>query len=545
MVEHRARHRARARPARASSSSASSIGPRRPGAVGRPARGSSCGRSASCARVRAELRDGRARRRRHPPDAGAPAARGVGRPAGLAPRLTRRSRPRGRGPRAGGGAAPDGARPRPDQPVLRRGGAQHGHSWRGVPRAARSSPGGRVAIDKPPVDLWLQVASHASCSASTPSGCCCPRRWAASRSSPRSWLLRTIFGCAAALAGGAGARRGALGGDRRPQRHDGRGHGRARGGRRRARSRERRAAGACGRWPLAGVLLGLAFEVKLAEALLPIAAAVLLWARRGRARGAAAAVALGLLGTPSSPTALAWLVVVTLVPLHPRPWALGASDGSPWRAALVYNGVARLPARQRRADRAGRRRAARARIRRRPKEVAPCAPGARARRRAGPAADPPGPLRLLSGHAHGRGSASRPRRRGRARALALRRWRGLDRPAAAGCSTRGLWLVAGVALCSAMPGLRPRYLACLDPAGRRAWARESPWRCGAVRAARRSRAPRCSARSSCSPLATAVAAVRHGTQASGARARCRRPASRGAVGLPARRTAPGRPTRSP
>ena len=108
-------------------------------------------------------------------------------------------------------------------------------------------------------------------------------------------------------------------------------------------------------WPLAGAgaLLGLAFEVKLAEALLPHRRGGALVARRGAARAASADGRPRLLGTTFVATALAWLVVVTVVPLHPRPWALGASDGSPWRAALVYNGVARLLPGSR-ADRAGR-----------------------------------------------------------------------------------------------------------------------------------------------------------------------------------------------
>ena len=215
------------------------------------------------------------------------------------------------------------------------------------------------------------------------------------------WLLQHPAGpCARRSPEALALAVAALGGDRRPQRHDGRRHGRAGGGGRGRRRRGPRAAGDCGPWPAPGVLLGLAFEVKLAEALLPVCAAAALWwfagprARRPRAFG------LGLLGGAFLASALAWLLIVTVVPLHPRPWALGASDGSPWRAALVYNGTARLlggggnpRARLRRAEPG---REARPRLRvERPRGAEPRLRGARRRRArlppspAAPASTPP------------------------------------------------------------------------------------------------------------------------------------------------------------
>ena len=95
------------------------------------------------------------------------------------------------------------------------------------------------------------------------------------------------------------------------------------------------------------------------------------------------------------------------------------------------------------------------------------AAGARARRRARAPADaaraaapalgprPPGPVDRL----RGRRRTGRARRRPGAAPLARARPRRPRRAADA-----RVWLVAGLALCSAMPGLRPRYLACLDPA---------------------------------------------------------------------------------
>ena len=131
---------------------------------------------------------------------------------------------------------------------------------------------------------------------------------------------------------------------------------------------------------------------------------------------------------------------------------------------------------------------------------------------------PPGPLRLLSAHAHlGRwiGFEAVAALAALAVALALRRWRGLDRTGRGGLLTLGVWLVAGIALCSAMPGLRPRYLACLDPAVAACLGAGVAL---AVRGRPR-RAQVAGAALLCAvlafPLATALAAVRHGAQASG------------------------------
>ena len=260
----------------------------------------------------------------------------------------------------------------------------------------------------------------------------------------------------------------------------------------------------------AGALLGLAFDVKLAEALLGVAAAIVLWLATGP-RGAPLRLrGLAIGGGAFMVTALAWLVAVTILPLHPRPWALGSSDGSPWRAAFVYNGVDRLlpghtatvavpPAVP---VATGRDAAAVARRARDHAAALARRPGA------------PGPLRLLSTHAHlltWIGIEAVAALAALAVALALGAHRTLDRIGRGGLLGLGFWLVAGLALCSVMPALRPRYLACLDPAVAGGLGT------GIALIARRARvaAPAALGAVLVLPLATSIVAVAHGTQDAG------------------------------
>jgi 4-amino-4-deoxy-L-arabinose transferase-like glycosyltransferase len=98
------------------------------------------------------------------------------------------------------------------------------------------------------------------------------------------------------------------------------------------------------RWLLgSGAALGLAFNVKLFEALVPLPAlALFLWlclrseplrARVTRLAGAAAVFVA---------VACAWLVFVSLTPAHDRPWPIGSTNGSVWNAVFVYNGWDRI-----------------------------------------------------------------------------------------------------------------------------------------------------------------------------------------------------------
>ncbi len=233
-------------------------------------------------------------------------------------------------------------------------------------------PGGSVAIDKPPVDLWLQVASvklfgWGSVQLKL------PEALAGTAATPLLYAaIRPAFGTVAGLVSAlvlavlpievVTARsdtmdavmmlllvvalllvvRACLS--------------------------ERRSTA----WLLgAAAALGIAFEVKLLESLVALpglAAIALLGLPRGRpanakdmdpdlaakAQGAGpprgsrsrpyGRLALGLLAAAAVyvAVALAWLGATLLYPAHERPWAIGSTNGSAWNAAFVFNGSERI-----------------------------------------------------------------------------------------------------------------------------------------------------------------------------------------------------------
>jgi 4-amino-4-deoxy-L-arabinose transferase-like glycosyltransferase len=92
----------------------------------------------------------------------------------------------------------------------------------------------------------------------------------------------------------------------------------------------------------AAAALGVAFDVKLLESVVALPGLALLaalglpgsWRRRALQLGGAAALYVVV--------ALAWLLATLLVPAHDRPWAIGSTNGSAWNAAFVFNGKDRL-----------------------------------------------------------------------------------------------------------------------------------------------------------------------------------------------------------
>jgi 4-amino-4-deoxy-L-arabinose transferase-like glycosyltransferase len=92
----------------------------------------------------------------------------------------------------------------------------------------------------------------------------------------------------------------------------------------------------------AAAALGVAFDVKLLESIVALPGlALLAWlglpgARRRRAGQ------LALAGLVYVAVALSWLTATLLFPAHDRPWAYGSTNGSAWNAAFVFNGLERI-----------------------------------------------------------------------------------------------------------------------------------------------------------------------------------------------------------
>jgi 4-amino-4-deoxy-L-arabinose transferase-like glycosyltransferase len=92
----------------------------------------------------------------------------------------------------------------------------------------------------------------------------------------------------------------------------------------------------------AAAALGIAFDVKLLESLVALPGLALLAylgmpgprTRRLLQSLAAAAVYVAV--------ALAWLTATLFFPTHERPYAIGSTNGSAWNAAFVFNGTERL-----------------------------------------------------------------------------------------------------------------------------------------------------------------------------------------------------------
>jgi 4-amino-4-deoxy-L-arabinose transferase-like glycosyltransferase len=96
-------------------------------------------------------------------------------------------------------------------------------------------------------------------------------------------------------------------------------------------------------WLLGGAaVLGVAFDVKLLESLVALPGLAVLVAvgmpgsLRRRALQLAGAGALYVV------VALAWLTATFIAPASDRPWAIGSTNGSAWNAAFVFNGKDRL-----------------------------------------------------------------------------------------------------------------------------------------------------------------------------------------------------------
>jgi 4-amino-4-deoxy-L-arabinose transferase-like glycosyltransferase len=96
-------------------------------------------------------------------------------------------------------------------------------------------------------------------------------------------------------------------------------------------------------WLLAGAAaLGIAFDIKLLESLVALpglAVFAYLGMPDSRARRL---LSLAAAGAVYVVVALAWLTATLLFPAHDRPYAIGSTNGSAWNAAFVFNGTDRL-----------------------------------------------------------------------------------------------------------------------------------------------------------------------------------------------------------
>jgi 4-amino-4-deoxy-L-arabinose transferase-like glycosyltransferase len=202
-------------------------------------------------------------------------------------------------------------------------------------------PGGSVSIDKPPVDLWLQVISVKLLGFSSTT-LKLPEALAGIASVPLLYVtVRRIWSASAGIA--AAAAMAVLPIEVITARSD---------------TMDavmmlalvlavlavmRASETGRGRWLFAGAAaLGVAFDVKLLESLVALpglAAFAYLGLPGSRPRrllrvSAAAAVYVVV--------ALAWLTATLLFPAHDRPYAIGSTNGSAWNAAFVFNGSDRL-----------------------------------------------------------------------------------------------------------------------------------------------------------------------------------------------------------
>jgi 4-amino-4-deoxy-L-arabinose transferase-like glycosyltransferase len=96
-------------------------------------------------------------------------------------------------------------------------------------------------------------------------------------------------------------------------------------------------------WLLGGAAaLGIAFDVKLLESLVAVPGLFVLAALGMPGSVGRRAAQLAAAGAVYVVVALAWLTATLLVPAHDRPYAIGSTNGSAWNAAFVFNGKDRI-----------------------------------------------------------------------------------------------------------------------------------------------------------------------------------------------------------
>ncbi len=96
-------------------------------------------------------------------------------------------------------------------------------------------------------------------------------------------------------------------------------------------------------WLLAGAAaLGVAFDVKLLESIVALPGIALLAYLGLTGSRSSRVLRVGLAALVYVAVALSWLTATLLFPAHDRPYAIGSTNGSAWNAAFVFNGTDRL-----------------------------------------------------------------------------------------------------------------------------------------------------------------------------------------------------------
>jgi 4-amino-4-deoxy-L-arabinose transferase-like glycosyltransferase len=202
-------------------------------------------------------------------------------------------------------------------------------------------PGGSVSIDKPPIDLWLQVISVKLLGFSSTT-LKLPEALAGTASVPLLYVLvRRMWSAPAGIA--AAAAMAVLPIEVITARSD---------------TMDgvmmlalvlallavlRAVETGRNRWLLLGaVALGVAFNVKLLETLVALPG-ITVFAYLGLSGSRRWRLArLGIAAVVYVAVALSWLGATLLFPAHERPYAIGSTNGSAWNAAFVFNGTDRL-----------------------------------------------------------------------------------------------------------------------------------------------------------------------------------------------------------
>ena len=318
---------------------------------------------------------------------------------------------------------------------------------------AAYEPGGSVAIDKPPVDLWLQVLSVKLFGWSS-RALVAPQAIASTAAIPLLYaVVKRGFGRAAGLA--AAAALAVLPISVVTGRSD------TMDSLAMALSVAavwftiRAAESGRTRYVLAvGAICGFAFEVKLFEGLIAVPALALLYWIAAPLTRARRLRQLATAGAVLAVVALAWPVAVSLAPKSERPYPIGSTDGSVWSSIFYFNGIQRLQG---------------------PRHPHPNAPPRRVSKPfAVPKnpATPPGPTRLLARKGWNLGwlVGIELLAAGLLGGLALltRPWSraGPTEPPRlrlALAAALGAWLVIGTVLFSAQRILHPRYIEAMAP----------------------------------------------------------------------------------